>query len=164
MCFDGHRSDPMSLRLAAAAIGLIALLPALTPVADAQPVQVNGTLTSLAVDDPADRWSPGRIGVGTQAVVIPAGVPVDLGRSIETLQELFAYAPALCRAAHETGFVSTDVCGRQLDAHVTDEAPATAVQVIAARNAAGNLVASKVTFVPASAAVIRERARRNPIR
>jgi hypothetical protein len=164
MCFQVRCPDPTMLRLMAAAMFLIALLPAMVPRADAQPLRLNGTLTSLQIDDPADRWSSGRIVVDTKTIVVPATVPIDLGESIETLQELFAYAPVACRRVHETGFVSTDVCRSQIDAHPMDKPPVTAVRVIAAPDAEGNLVASKVTFVPASAAVIRERARPNPLR
>jgi hypothetical protein len=165
MCCEVRSADRVSLGLAVAAIVLMALIPATVPVAVAQPVRVMGTLTALQVVDVRDRRSPGRIAVGAQEIIVPATVAIDVGTTIMTMQELFTSAPIACRARNETGLVETDVCRSRADATTAQKPPATAVRVVAARDADGNLVASKVTFAAASAVIVHERSpASNPLR
>ena len=156
MCCQVRWSDSVSLRLASVAVVLTALIPAVVPVADVQPLRVEGTLTAVHVDDLTDRTSAGRIDVDTETILVPATVPVDTGEAIVTVQELFAYAPAACRRRHETGLVRSDGCRSELGA-VRAETLTTTVRVVAARDRDGYLVASKVTFVnaPGSAGSVR---------
>ena len=163
-------------RLAVKGVLAVAVLAAgLAPAparAQAPPVdhalRVSGTLTAIYVDRPDDRLSPGRIVVGAEPVSVPPMVAIELPGDVLTLQELFARAPALCRAAHESGLVAADGCRRppreqteharvwtaagdrtphtHFDPAPTDEPPPTVATVVAARAADGGLVATAITL------------------
>ena len=148
MCCPLRSSGRLPLRLAAAAIVLMALIPAAGPDAAAETVRVSGTLTRLRVDNAADHSSGGTIAVDSRLVFVPGSVLIDVADASMNMQDLFAHAPAACRRTKETGLVVTDICRSRLDDARTDRPP-TAVRVVATRGADGNLVASKVTFVAA---------------
>lgn len=131
-------------------------------------VKINGTLAAIHIDNPDDRISAGRVVVGRQRVEIPSTVNVQMPGDQLTLQELFARAPARCRALHESGLVPSDQCRRPprdetgrapvwtletdttprsyLDPEPTDEAPPTIARVLATHAADGGLVATNVAL------------------
>jgi len=162
-----RRAEASRLRRTAVGLVLMALAPHF-PTADAQQpaARISGTLTALHVDHPGDRESPGRIVVGTQSIVVPAGVAIEFPGVTMTLQELFTYAPAACRARQESGLLPTDKCRKPsptdsaaawtaerdetprsyLDPEPTDEPPPTTARVTAATDERGNRVAMRVTL------------------
>lgn len=167
---------PSRLHRAAVALMLMALAPTIPPL-DAQPAaqaRITGTLTALQVDHLDDRLSAGRIVIGTQAVIVPPSVAIEFPGVSMTLQELFTYAPAPCRARRESGLVGTDACRKPaqpaadarkwtvesddtprsyLDPVPTDEPAPTTARVSAAPDGHGNLVAAKVAFTRNDSAV-----------
>jgi hypothetical protein len=157
---------------AGAALG-VALAFAL-PIARAQPLDVfAGELRAVAIDVPQDHWSPGTITIGTERIVVPALLLVELPGTTLTLQELFALAPLRCRALHETGLVRTDACRRpatdpngsprpavhpidttprtSLDPSPSYDPPVGAVRVTAVRASDGTLTAKAVSLLKESA-------------
>jgi hypothetical protein len=170
------RRGPNPLRRAAAGLVLMALTP-IMPAVDAQPAppgRIAGTLTALQVDNPGDRESAGRIVVGSQLLVVPAATSIQFPGVTLTLQELFTYAPAPCRADHQSGLVPGDRCRKPppaaenargwtveedetprsyLDPVPTDEPPPTTVRVDASPDEHGVLVATKVTMTRSDTSV-----------
>jgi hypothetical protein len=107
-------------------------------------------------------------------VVVPAGTLIQFPGVAFTLQELFAYAPAPCRAQNESGLVPRDRCRKPapdagntpgwtveedetprsyLDPVPTAEPPPTIVRVEALPGEHGVLVASKVTMTRSDTSV-----------
>ena len=163
MCFVDRCSESVSLRLAAVAIVLTALLPAAVPGADAETVRLSGTLTALHVEDAADRLSAGSVAVDARTVVVPRTLPLDVAGVRLTIHDVFANAPMACRRANEIDLSASGVCRSAFDEPTPDQPPTT-VRVVATRGADGNLVASEVTFDVAHAPPVGERARSNPTR
>jgi hypothetical protein len=145
--------------------------PRVASPARAQPptaVSLSGTLTAIQVDRLDDRLSPGRIVLGTETITVPPMVAIELPGDVLTLQELFARAPARCRAEHQSGLVASDGCRHpprdrpenarvwtaagdptphtHFDPAPTDEPPPTFASVAAARADDGRLVATKITL------------------
>jgi hypothetical protein len=166
---------PNSYRRAAVGFVLMALTPTTSPL-DAQPAagRMAGVLTALRVDNLDDRQSSGRITVGAQTVLVPGDVPIEFPGVTLTLQELFAYAPAACRATHESGLLATDRCRKPrpagddvpawtverddtprsyLDPVPTDEPTSTTARLTTVRDVHGSVVAAKVIFTRSDTSV-----------
>lgn len=151
------------------------LLAFLLPVSQGAPQpgagkSVTGMLTALEADNLEDWLSGGTLGVDGRRVRVPASLLIELtGGDTVTLPQLFARAPARCRATHESGLLRTDACRRPpppragdpsrawsleedrtprsyLDPIPTDEAPVTTVRVTGARGEDGVLLAATVSL------------------
>jgi len=178
MCYQPPRTGNVSLRLSGAVIMLMALTSMISNAGaqTAAPLKLNGTLTAVRIDDPADPASGGRIAIDGQAVIVPAPVPIEFPGDTVSVAGLFERAPAACRAQGESGLVPGDRCrkpvrsakdnGRvwtvdaddtprspEYDAVPTDNPPPTTARVVAMRDGAGRLVASKVTLTRADTSV-----------
>ncbi|MCU1382973.1 MAG: tandem-95 repeat protein [Acidobacteria bacterium] len=129
---------------------------------------VSGIVTAIHVDQLDRSESGGSIVVGTQRVLIPPGLPVQMPGGPLTFTELFTLAPARCLELHESGLVPADGCRRPprddsgrspvwtidadrtprsyLDPEPTDEAPPTIARVTGVRGADGVLTAAVLSL------------------
>jgi hypothetical protein len=159
------------------AAGTVVLLAASTLVG-ARPatgeLRVRGELTGAAVDNRDDRWSAGTITVGTQPIVVPSHLLIELPGTTLTLQEIFALAPARCRTQGATGLLATDGCRlppgearakrpwsprddrtprSTLDAAPSAELPATLAQVTTTAGSDGEAIATAIALTRGDRAV-----------
>ena len=104
----GRRAAPFA-RYPAAAV-MAALSAVAVSAADERELRVQGELKGIAIDDRADRWSGGSITVGTERIVVPARLLIELPGTTVTLQELFAQAPERCRKDEASGLLVSDAC------------------------------------------------------
>jgi hypothetical protein len=154
-------------RFLAVAVTVLLAAPSLAG-APAGDVRVRGALTAVAIDDRDDRFSVGAITVGTQRIVVPSHLLIELPGTTLTLQELFALAPQRCRSAGATGLLVSDACRMPsgeartrlpwsarddrtprttLDAVPTDAPPATLADVTATVDAGSpEAIATKITL------------------
>jgi hypothetical protein len=96
-------------RLLIAASAVLLVAPALAD-APAGEIRVRGELTGAAVDNRGDRWSAGAITIGTQRIVVPSQLLIELPGIALSLQEIFAMAPERCRTQGATGLLASDAC------------------------------------------------------
>jgi hypothetical protein len=151
--------------LARLAMVLLAALYASPAAAQSREVKLAGTLTDLRIDNLDDPESPGTLAIGETRVSVPRSVRFELPGDSFTLQELFARAPARCRASRESGLIPSDACRRPpreatkaaeriwrleadgtprstLDPIPTGEPPPTMATVVATRTADGVIARS----------------------
>jgi len=114
--------------------------PSLT---DAAPVQqsapVSGEITEITITDINDMWSAGTMRVGSEVVVIPRNLLINLPNDYLTLQQLFTAAPAICLAVNESGLARNDACNSKATGAFAD--------ILANRTDSGNLIAGQVDIV-----------------
>ena len=168
---DGPFVTPFDRGRPFLAAGAIVLLAASTLAGAPRPapgeLRVRGELTGAAVDNRDDRWSAGTITVGTQRIVVPPHLLIELPGVALTLQEIFALAPARCRTDGTTGLLALDACllpsgeaqskrpwsarddptpRSTLDAAPSGAPSATIAQVTAAVGAGPDAIATKITL------------------
>src|SRR5512143_2451995 len=73
-------------------------------------VPITGEVETITITNPADVWSGGMMTVGGQDVILPANLLINLPNDFQTLQQLYANAPAACLATGETGLAKIDRC------------------------------------------------------
>jgi hypothetical protein len=120
-------------------LSLLSLL-ALSGVAQAVPVQTNapitGEIAALTLTSPGNVWSGGTMTVGGQVIILPANLLINLPNDYQTLQQLYANAPAACKATGESGLAKSDRCNsRGTGAQAT---------ILSNRSDSGNIIAGQV--------------------
>ena len=98
-----------TLGAAMVAAVFVARAGASTPAQDA-PSQVSGEIARLTLDRPADPASSGVLVVGKDRIILPSGLPIELPATALSLGEVFALAPAPCKARAESGLARQDAC------------------------------------------------------
>ena len=115
------------------------VLAATVPLATMTPI--TGEIEKITINNPADVWSGGTMTVGGQVVVLPKNLLINLPNDYQTLQQLYANAPAACKTTGETGLAKTDKCnGRATGAQV---------DIKANRSEYGNVIAGQVDIFKA---------------
>jgi Bacterial Ig domain len=99
-------------------------------------VPIAGEIERITINNAADFWSGGTMTVGGQVIILPRNLLINLPNDYQTLQQLYANAPSVCRATGETGLAKTDKCnGRATGAQV---------DIKANRTDHGNVIAGQV--------------------
>ena len=88
------------------------LLAALSVTAEAAPTaaEITGEIERLTLNNPADVYSGGVMIVGGSQVILPKNLLIDLPANRLPLQQIFAQAPAACKANGESGLAKADKC------------------------------------------------------
>lgn len=71
---------------------------------------IAGEILFITLDDPGDPWSGGTMVIGSQEVIIPRNLLIDLPANRLTLRDLFNQAPPVCASRGETGLARADTC------------------------------------------------------
>jgi Bacterial Ig domain len=102
---------------------------------------VTGEVEKITIDNPNNVWSGGTMTVQGQVIILPANLLINLPNDYQTLQQLYANAPAVCQGLGETGLAKTDKCnGRATGAQVN---------ILANRTDSGNVIAGQVDIFKA---------------
>jgi hypothetical protein len=90
----------------------VVMLLATASSAGAGQLRIDGVLRGATIDNRGDPSSSGVLLVGDRRVVVPAQLAIELPGAALTLAELFARAPARCRANSQLGLLPGDSCRR----------------------------------------------------
>jgi hypothetical protein len=108
--------------------------------AHAAPLQtatnITGEIEALSITTPGNVWSGGTMRVGGQTVILPANLLINLPNDYQSLQQLYANAPAACLATGESGLAKSDRCNQR--------ATGAQVTIVANRTDSGNIIAGQV--------------------
>jgi hypothetical protein len=97
-------------RIWAVLLGLILLFSSGQAFAQATNSLIIGSIERITLDPPGDVYAGGTLKIGSETVIIPRNLLIDLPANRLTLQQLFEQAPPACQALGETGLAWTDVC------------------------------------------------------
>lgn len=116
-----------------------------TGLAQALPAQtaapITGEIEAITLTTPGNVWSGGTMTIGGQIIILPANLLINLPNDYQSLQQLFANAPAACLATGESGLAKSDQCNaRATGAQAT---------VVANRTDSGNVIAGQVDIFKA---------------
>ena len=129
-------------RVLLALAGPMALVPGTVqalPLQTAAPI--TGEIEALTLTTPSNVWSGGTMTIGGQVIILPANLLINLPNDYQSLQQIYANAPAACTATGESGLAKGDRCNaRATGAQAT---------IIANRTDSGNIIAGQVDIFKA---------------